>query len=50
MMLMRGQRNGHFGVLEKKKAGGLISSGGKLSGEIGPMVVHIQIRKLEEGN
>lgn len=34
----------------RKKKAGLISSGGKLSGEIGPMVVHIQIRKLEEGN
>lgn len=39
---------GHFGVLEKK-GGGLISSGGKLSGEVGSMVVHIQIRKVEEG-
>lgn len=33
----------------KKKGRGLISSGGKLSGEVGSMVVHIQIRKVEEG-
>lgn len=33
----------------KKKGGGAISSGGKLSGEVGAMVVHIQIRKVEEG-
>lgn len=32
VMIMRAWRNGHFGVLERKK-GGAISSGGKLSGE-----------------
>lgn len=49
VMIMRAWRNGHSGVLERKKGGGAISSGGKLSGEVGSMVVHIQIRKVEEG-
>lgn len=41
-----GRRNGHFGVPEKK--GGLISSGGKLSGGVGSMVVHIKLRKSKK--